>query len=289
LGAITNSEKGRKRVPLLRTGKDRRQVPFVCVSPSRTLLELSLWFSGLQVCHVPVIDERARVIGVITPLEVLDVIDRNRTDLVKSLLSIRVSEVVHPAPLLALDDPVDEVVLRVLGDRCKCGVMLDSNGQPVAIISCYDVLKLALGVEGLSESLAEIPVSAVTSKVKVLPLETTVRQAITALVSYSGEPLVIEQTDFAVTSRSLLGSILSPKAIPKLLRGDEEVLDSYLVYENDALVRAPVIPNDKSLAEVIRLVADAKAEILRVENNGYVTVRNLIELVRNRLRALANA
>jgi hypothetical protein len=62
-----------------------------------------------------------------------------------------------------------------------------------------------------------------------------------------------------------------------------------LVYENDALVRVPVIPNYKSLAEVIRLVADAKAEILRVENNGYVTVRNLIELVRNRLRTLANA
>jgi len=287
--SVTNSEKVRNEVPILRTDKDKRQTPFVYVSPSRTLLELSLWFSGLQACHIPVIDERARVIGVIAPHDVLHVIERNQTDLVKSLLSIRASEVAHPAPLLALDDPVDEVVLRVLDDQCKCGVMLDSFGQPVAIVSCCDALKLALAVEGLSESLAEIPASAVTSKVKVLPFETTVRQAITALVSYSGEPLVIEQTDFAVTSRSLLSSILSPKAIPKLLRGDEEVLDSYLVYENDALVRAPVIPNDRSLSEVIRLVADAKAEILRVENNGYVTVRNLIELVRNRLRALANA
>jgi hypothetical protein len=196
---------------------------------------------------------------------------------------------VHPALLLALDDPVDELVLRVLGDRYKCGIMLDSNGQPVAIISCYDALKLALGVEGLSESLVEIPVGAVASKVKVLPFETTVRQAITALVSYSGEPLLIEQTDFAVTSRSLLSSILSPKAIPKLLRGEEEVLDSYLVYENDALVRVPVISNGRSLVEVIRLVADAKAEILRVENKGYITVRNLIVLVWDRLRALANA
>ena len=287
--SVANSEKTGNEAPILRSGKDKRQAPFLYVSPSRTLLELSLWFSGLQVCHVPVIDERARVIGVITPLDVLDVIDRSRTDLVKSLLSIRVSEVVHPAPLLALDDPVDKVVPRVLGDRCKCGVMLDSNGQPVAIISCYDVLKLALGVEGLSESLAEIPASAITSKVKVLPFETTVRQAITALVSYSGEPLVVEQTDFAVTSRSLLSSILSPKAIPKLLKGDEEVLDSYLVHENDALVRVPVISNGRSLVEVIRILADAKAEILRVENDGYVTVRNLIELVRNRLRALANA
>jgi hypothetical protein len=78
---------------------------------------------------------------------------------------------------------------------------------------------------------------------------------------------------FAVTSRSLLSSILSPKAIPKLLRSDEEVLDSYLVYENGALVRAPLIPNGRSLFEVIRLLADAKAEILPVENNGYVTVR----------------
>jgi hypothetical protein len=125
--------------------------------------------------------------------------------------------------------------------------------------------------------------------VKVLPFETTVRQAITALVSYSGEPLVIEQTDFAVTSRSLLSSILSPKAIPKLLRREEEVLDSYLVYENDALVRAPVISNVMSLVEVIRLLADAKAEILVVENKGYVTIRNLIELVRNQLRALSAA
>ena len=196
---------------------------------------------------------------------------------------------VHPALLLALDDPVDELVLRVLGDRYKCGIMLDSNGQPVAIISCYDALKLALGVEGLSESLVEIPVGAVASKVKVLPFETTVRQAITALVSYSGEPLVIEQTDFAVTCRSLLSSILSPKAIPKLLRGEEEVLDSYLVYENDALVRAPVVSTGRSLIEVINLVADAKAEILRVENGGYVTIMNLIELVRNQLRACANA
>jgi CBS domain-containing protein len=289
LGAITNSEKTGNEVPILRTDKGKRQAPFVYVSPSRTLLELSLWFSGLHAFHIPVIDERARVIGVITPLDVLDVIDRSRTDLIRSLLSIGASEVAHPAPLLALDDPADEVVMRVLGGRCKCGVVLDSFGQPAAIVSCYDALQLALGVEGLSESLAEIPVSAVTGKVKVLPFETTVRQAITALVSYPGEPLVIEQTDFAVTSRSLLSSILSPKAIPKLLRGDEEVLDSYLVYENDALVRAPVIPNYKSLAEVIRLVADAKAEILRVENIGYVTVRNLIELVRNRLKALANA
>jgi predicted transcriptional regulator len=289
LESVANSERAGNEITILRTGKDKRQAPFVYVSPSRTLLELSLWFSGLQVCHIPVIDERARVIGVITPHDVLHVIERNQTDIVRSLLSIRVSEVVHPAPLLALDDPVDEVVLRVLGDRCKCGVMLDSNGQPVAIISCYDVLKLALGVEGFSESLAEIPASAITSKVKVLPFETTVRQTITAFISYSGEPLVVEQTDFAVTSRSLLSAILSPKAIPKLLRSDEEVLDSYLIYENDALVRVPVIPNYKSLAEVIRLVADAKAEILRVENHGYVTVRNLIELVRNRLRTLANA
>jgi hypothetical protein len=125
--------------------------------------------------------------------------------------------------------------------------------------------------------------------VKVLPFETTVRQAITALVSYSGEPLIIEQTDFAVTSRSLLSSILSPKAIPKLLKGDEEVLDSYLVYENDALVRAPVISNGRSLVEVIKLLADAKAEILVVENKGYVTIRNLIELVRNQLRSLSTA
>jgi predicted transcriptional regulator len=286
---VANSERAGNEITILRTDKDKRQAPFVYVSPSRTLLELSLWFSGLQVCHIPVIDERARVIGVITPHDVLDVIDRSRTDLVKSLLSIRVSEVVHPAPLLSLDDPVDEVVLRVLDDQCKCGVMLDSNGQPVAIISCYDVLKLVLGVEGFSESLAEIPASAITSKVKVLPFETTVRQTITALVSYSGEPLVVEQTDFAVTSRSLLSAILSPKAIPKLLRGDEEVLDSYLVYENDALVRVPVISNGRSLVEVIGLLADAKAEILRVENDGYVTVRNLIEFIRNRLRALANA
>jgi len=289
LGEATNSEKTGNEAPILRTGKDKRQAPFVHVSPSRTLLELSLWFSGLQVCHIPVIDERARVIGVITPLDVFYVIDRSRTDLVKSLLSIRVSEVVHPVPLLALDDPVDEVVLRVLDDRCKCGIMLDSNGQPVAIVSCYDALKLALGVEGLSESLAGIPVGAVTSKVKALPFETTVRQAITALVSYSGEPLLVEQTDLAVTSRSLLSAILSPKAIPKLLKGVEEVLDSYLVHENDALVRVPVISNGRSLVEVIGLLADAKAEILRVENNGYVTVRNLIEFIRNRLRALANA
>jgi hypothetical protein len=148
---------------------------------------------------------------------------------------------------------------------------------------------LALGVEGLSERLAEIPVGAVASKVKVLPFETTVRQAITALVSYSSEPLVIEQTDFAVTSRSLLSSILSPKAIPKLLRGDEEVFDSYLIYENDALVRVPVISNGRSLVEVIRFLADAKTEILVVENKGYVTIGNLIELVRNQLRALSTA
>jgi predicted transcriptional regulator len=289
LESVANSEKAGNEITILRTGKDKRQAPFVYVSPSRTLLELSLWFSGLQVCHVPVIDERTRVIGVITPHDVLHVIERNQTDIVRSLLSIRVSEVAHPVPLLSLDDPVDEVVLRVLDDQCKCGVMLDSNGQPVAIISCYDVLKLALGVEGLSESLAEIPVGAVASKVKVLPFETTVRQAITALVSYLGEPLVIEQTDFAVTSRSLLSSILSPKAIPKLLKGDEEVLDSYLVYENDALVRVPVISNGRSLVEVIRLLADAKAEILVVENKGYVTIRNLIELVRNQLRALSTA
>jgi hypothetical protein len=101
--------------------------------------------------------------------------------------------------------------------------------------------------------------------------------------------LVIEQTDFAVTSRSLLSSILSPKAIPKLLKGDEEVLDTYLVYESDALVRVPVISNGRSLSEVIRLVADAKAEILRVENNGYVTVSSLIELIKIQLRVLANA
>jgi len=289
LGAINNSEKAGNKVPVFRTGKDERQAPFVYVSPSRTLLELSLWFSGLQVCHIAVIDERAQVIGAITPLDVLHVIERNQTDIVRSLLSIGVSEVAHPVPLLSLDDPVDELVLRVLGDRYKCGIMLDSNGQPVAIISCYDALKLALGVEGLSESLVEIPVGAVASKVKVLPFETTVRQAITALVSYSGEPLLIQQTDFAVTSRSLLSSILSPKAIPKLLKGDEEVLDSYLVYENDALVRVPVISNGRSLVEVIRLVADAKAEILRVENKGYITVRNLIVLVWDRLRALANA
>jgi len=289
LESVANSEKAGNEITILRTGKDKRQAPFVYVSPSRTLLELSLWFSGLQVCHIPVIDERARVIGVITPHDVLQVIERNQTDIVRSLLSIGVSEVAHPVPLLSLDDPVDEVVLRVLDDQCKCGVMLDSNGQPVAIISCYDVLKLALGVEGLSERLAEIPVGAVASKVKVLPFETTVRQAITALVSYSGEPLVIEQTDFAVTSRSLLSSILSPKAIPKLLRGDEEVFDSYLIYENDALVRVPVISNGRSLVEVIRLLADAKAEILVVENKGYVTIRNLIELVRNQLRALSTA
>ncbi len=286
---IANSEKVGNEVPVMMTDKKNRQASVVYVSPSRTLLELSLWFSGLQVCHVPVIDERARFIGVVTPQDVLNVIERNQTDMVKSLLSIGVSEVAHPVPLLSLDDQIDEVVSKVLEDQCKCGVMLDSSGQPAAIVSCYDALKLALAVEGLSESLAEMPISAVTSRVKVLPFETTVRQAITALVSYSGEPLVIEQTDFAVTSRSLLSSILSPKSIPKLLRGYEEVLDSYLVYENDALVRVPVISNDRSLDEVIRLLADAKAEILRVENGGYVTIRHLIELVRNRLRALATA
>ncbi len=116
------------------------------VSPSRTLLELSLWFSGLQVCHIPVIDERARVIGVITLHDVFYVIDRSRTDIVRSLLSIRVSEVVHPAPPLSLDDPVDEVVLRVLGDRCKCGVMLDSNGRAVDTRSIIMVIGTRMSV-----------------------------------------------------------------------------------------------------------------------------------------------
>jgi len=259
----------------------------VYVSPSRTLLELSLWISGLQAFHIPVIDERPRVLGVVTPLDVLNVIERNQTNFVKSLLSIGASEVAHPAPLLASDDPIDEVVLRVLDDRCGCGVVLDSSGQPLAIISFYDALKMALSIEGLSKSLAEIPVGAVASKTKVLPFETTIRQAVTALVSYSGEPLVIEQTDFAVTSRSLLNSILSPRAIPALLKRGEEILDSYLVYESDAHVRVPVIPSSRSLAEVIRLVSDAKLEILRVENGGYVTASSLVELVRNRLSALA--
>ena len=99
--------------------------------------------------------------------------------------------------------------------------------------------------------------------------------------------MVIEQTDFAVTSRSLLNSILSPRAIPALLKRGEEILDSYLVYENDAHVRVPAISSSKSLAEVIKLVSDAKLEILRVENGGYVTAGSLIELVRNRLSALA--
>jgi CBS domain. len=284
---VTGSENAGGSAPVIRSGGNGHQTPFVYVSPSRTLLELSLWISGLQAFHIPVIDERSRVLGVVTPLDVLNVIERNQTNFVKSLLSIGASEVAHPAPLLASDDPIDEVVLRVLGDRYGCGVVLDSSGQPLAIISFYDALKLALSIEGLSKNLAEIPVGAVASKTKVLPFETTIRQAVTALVSYSGEPLVIEQTDFAVTSRSLLNSILSPRAIPALLKRGEEILDSYLVYENDAHVRVPVISSSKSLAEVIKLVSDAKLEILRVENGGYVTAGSLIELVRNRLSALA--
>jgi len=287
LGTVTGSENAGGSAPVIRSGGNGHQTPFVYVSPSRTLLELSLWISGLQAFHIPVIDERSRVLGVVTPLDVLNVVERNQTNFVKSLLSIGASEVAHPAPLLASDDPIDEVVLRVLGDRYGCGVVLDSSGQPLAIISFYDALKLALSIEGLSKNLAEIPVGAVASKTKVLPFETTIRQAVTALVSYSGEPLVIEQTDFAVTSRSLLNSILSPRAIPALLKRGEEILDSYLVYENDAHVRVPVISSSKSLAEVIKLVSDAKLEILRVENGGYVTAGSLIELVRNRLSALA--
>ena len=284
---VTGSENAGGSAPVIRSGGNGHQTPFVYVSPSRTLLELSLWISGLQAFHIPVIDERSRVLGVVTPLDVLNAIERNQTNFVKSLLSIGASEVAHPAPLLASDDPIDEVVLRVLGDRYGCGVVLDSSGQPLAIISFYDALKLALSIEGLSKNLAEIPVGAVASKTKVLPFETTIRQAVTALVSYSGEPLVIEQTDFAVTSRSLLNSILSPRAIPALLKRGEEILDSYLVYENDAHVRVPVISSSKSLAEVIKLVSDAKLEILRVENGGYVTAGSLVELVRNRLSALA--
>jgi len=284
---VTGSENAGGSAPVIRSGGNGHQTPFVYVSPSRTLLELSLWISGLQAFHIPVIDERSRVLGVVTPLDVLNVIERNQTNFVKSLLSIGASEVAHPAPLLASDDPIDEVVLRVLGDRYGCGVVLDSSGQPLAVISFYDALKLALSIEGLSKNLAEIPVGAVASKTKVLPFETTIRQAVTALVSYSGEPLVIEQTDFAVTSRSLLNSILSPRAIPALLKRGEEILDSYLVYENDAHVRVPAISSSKSLAEVIKLVSDAKLEILRVENGGYVTAGSLIELVRNRLSALA--
>jgi len=287
LGTVTGSENAGGSAPVIRSGGNGHQTPFVYVSPSRTLLELSLWISGLQAFHIPVIDERSRVLGVVTPLDVLNVVERNQTNFVKSLLSIGASEVAHPAPLLASDDPIDEVVLRVLGDRYGCGVVLDSSGQPLAVISFYDALKLALSIEGLSKNLAEIPVGAVASKTKVLPFETTIRQAVTALVSYSGEPLVIEQTDFAVTSRSLLNSILSPRAIPALLKRGEEILDSYLVYENDAHVRVPVISSSKSLAEVIKLVSDAKLEILRVENGGYVTAGSLIELVRNRLSALA--
>ena len=287
MGAITDSENAGGSTPVIRSDKNGHQTPFVYVSPSRTLLELSLWISGLQAFHIPVIDERSRVLGVVTPLDVLNVIERNQTNFVKSLLSIVASEVARPIPMLTLDDPVDEVVLRVFNDRCGCGVVLDSSGWPLAIISFYDALKLALSIEGLSKSLAEIPVGAVASKTKVLPFETTIRQAVTALVSYSGEPLVIEQTDFAVTSRSLLNSILSPRAIPALLKRGEEILDSYLVYENDAHVRVPVISSSKSLAEVIKLVSDAKLEILRVESGGYVTASNLIELVRNHLSALA--
>ena len=287
MGTVTGSENAGGSAPVIRSGGNGHQTPFVYVSPSRTLLELSLWISGLQASHIPVIDERSRVLGVVTPLDVLNAIERNQTNFVKSLLSIGASEVAHPAPLLASDDPIDEVVLRVLGDRYGCGVVLDSSGQPLAIISFYDALKLALSIEGLSKNLAEIPVGAVASKTKVLPFETTIRQAVTALVSYSGEPLVIEQTDFAVTSRSLLNSILSPRAIPALLKRGEEILESYLVYESDAHVRVPVISSSKSLAEVIRLVSDAKLEILRVESGGYVTAGSLVELVRNRLSALA--
>lgn len=287
MGMVTGSENAGGSAPVIRSGGNGHQTPFVYVSPSRTLLELSLWISGLQAFHIPVIDERSRVLGVVTPLDVLDVIERNQTNFVKSLLLIGASEVAHPAPLLTLDDPVDEVVLRVLNDRCGCGVVLDSSGQPLDIISLHDALKLALSIDGLSTSLAEIPVGAVASKTKVLPFETTIRQAVTALVSYSGEPLVIEQTDFAVTCRSLLNSILSTRTIPKLLKRGEEILESYLVYENDAHVRVPVISSSKSLAEVIRLVSDAKLEILRVENGGYVTAGSLVELVRNRLSALA--
>jgi hypothetical protein len=54
----TTSNGPRDEIPILRTDKDKLQAPFVYVSPSRTLLELSLWFSGLHVCHIPVIDER---------------------------------------------------------------------------------------------------------------------------------------------------------------------------------------------------------------------------------------
>ncbi|MDJ0274521.1 MAG: hypothetical protein QXP81_02240 [Nitrososphaerota archaeon] len=252
-------------------------------------MELSLFAAGLGVCHVPVIDERSHVMGVVTPYELLNVIERNQSDFIRSLMSMRVSDVVHPVPLMSVEDEIDEVVRAVLDDQCRCAILIDSAGQPVAVVSGYDALRLTLSIDELSRIMADTPISALSGKVKVLPFETTVRQAVTALVANKGEAMVIEQTDFAVTSSSLVAALLSPKDLLRSVRRSDEVLDSYLVYENEALVKMPVMGGDKSLKEAIRFVSDAKVEVLRLDNGGFVTLGSVIRFVQDRLRGLRSA
>lgn len=137
-----------------------RRVRTLRVDDSAELATAVLRFWSFR--HLPVLDSDNRVVGILTPTDLLDIAQRG-----KKPHRFAVSEVMHPVVTIHDDDDLDTAIQRMRQNRIHALPVVDGHDRLVGIVTDVDVLIALTAVRPELRFLERTPVDALMTRTPV--------------------------------------------------------------------------------------------------------------------------
>jgi len=242
----------------------------------RTVAEALPWMTALRFRHLPVIDEGNRVIGVLTPLSALKVVDRHKIESAKALFRIRAHEVMQGVPTLDAHEDVLIGSVHVLLHPSLYGAVNDQSGRPLFFLTYRELLQVLMQIRWVRRVLEEEPAWRAARDLPTVPIDVTVGGAVELVTVYG--PIALQRTELVITPSSLLDSILLPGRLGEFVNETGRVLEELVSIRGCGFIKPESVWGDSSLAEVVRPMMDG-AEVVRVRGQGVVDARSLARTI----------
>lgn len=249
--------------------------PMDFVRDDRPIVGSLVWMAALGMDGVLVLDGSSRVVGGITPIEVIRAMDAGLQSLKKAFVRIRAADVARPVPVLQVGEALDGALRKLLESRSFIAVVCDRD-RTVGQLTPGSLHRALVEHPSARDFLSGIGAEALARGVRTLDHDCSIGEALRRIARSEETLFLVGSGELVVTPASLLRPLASPEAFSGFLEDPISFLEEPLMRNRSALVRPPAIRRDASLHEALRASIESGVCAVRVEGLGFLTAEALL-------------
>lgn len=256
-------------------------MPFDAVHPvnfvrdDQPIVGSLVWMAALGMEGVLVLDGSSKVIGGITPIELIRAMDAGLQALKRAFVRVRAADVARPVPVLEVGEALGGALRVLLESRSFIAAVCDGN-RTVGQLTPGSLHRALVNYPRVRDVLSGIRAEALARDVRTLDPDCSIGEVLRRIARSEETLFGIGSGELVVTPASLLRPLASPDAFAGFIEDPFSFLEEPIARSRSALVRPPAVHRGASLYEALRASLESGVCAVRVEGSGFLTAEALL-------------